>query len=72
MLHHVEDTVLNEVVESLARVLKQDGKVYVIEFLAQPHGILEDELIRLFNNNGLSEILIYRKKNTALFEFNKN
>ena len=51
--------------------LKPDGKVYVIEFLAQHHGMSEEALYKLFNGTGLFENVIFRKKKTGIFEFKK-
>lgn len=72
VLHHIVDEEKSNVVGAIVKTLKLEGKIYVIEFLSQPHGILESDLINLFNKFGLSSNLIYRKKNTAIFEFKRN
>jgi ubiquinone/menaquinone biosynthesis C-methylase UbiE len=72
VIHHIADDIRPDLLQSIVNTLKPNGKIYVIEFLALPHGILEVKLIDLFNEIGLSGKLKYRKKNTSLFEFKRN
>ena len=72
VIHHIADDVRPGLLQSIVNTLKPNGKIYVIEFLALPHGILEVKLIDLFNEIGLSGKLEYRKKNTGLFKFKRN
>jgi len=71
VIHHLPDESRPDLLQSIVNTLKPDGKVYVIEFLALPHGIPEIALFKLFNGTGLSEREIFRKKNTCIFEFKK-
>jgi len=68
---HLPDEDRLDLLQSIVNTLKPDGKVYVIEFLALPHGIPEVALFKLFSGTGLSEREIFRKKNTGIFEFKK-
>ena len=72
VIHHIADDIRPDLLQSIVNTLKPNGKIYVIGFLALPHGILEVKLIDLFNEIGLSGKLEYRKKNTGLFEFKRN
>ena len=72
VIHHIEDEQRFGLVQSILDTLKADGKIYVIEFLTPPHGIPEERLIDLFNGMGLSERTVYRRKNTAVYEFKRN
>ncbi len=71
VIHHIEDEVRLGLLQSIVSTLKPNGEIYVIEFLAPPHGIPEIALIELFNGIGLSGRIEYRKKNTGLFEFKR-
>ena len=72
VIHHIADDIRPDLLQSIVNTLKPNGKIYVIEFLALPHGILEAKLIDLFNEIGLSGREGYRKKNTGIFEFKRN
>jgi len=72
VIHHIEDEVRPDLLQSIVNTLKPNGEIYVIEFLAPPHGIPEMALIDLFNGIGLSGRLEFRKKNTGIFEFKIN
>ena len=72
VIHHLPKEELPDILQSIVDTLKPDGKVYVIEFLAPPHGILDTELFKLFNKTGLSESVVFRKKKTGIFEFKRN
>ena len=72
VIHHLPKEVLPEIIQSIVNTLKPNGKVYVIELLAQPHGISEEALFKLFNGTGLSETVLFKKKKTGIFEFQKN
>jgi len=72
VIHHIADDVRPSLLQSVVNTLKPKGKIYVIEFLAPPHGIPEVKLIDLFNEIGLSGSEEYRKKNTGIFEFKRN
>ena len=71
VIHHLPKEELPDIIQSIVNALKSNGKVYVIEFLALPHGIAEEELFKLFNGMGLSESVVFRKKKTGIFEFKK-
>ncbi|GAG85896.1 unnamed protein product, partial [marine sediment metagenome] len=71
VIHHLPKEELLDILQSIVNTLKPDGKVYVIEFLAPPHGIPEAELFKLFNGTGLSESEVFKKKKTGIFEFKK-
>jgi ubiquinone/menaquinone biosynthesis C-methylase UbiE len=71
VIHHLPKEILAEIIQSLVYTLKPDGKVYVIEFLALPHGISETALFELFNGMGFYENPIFRKKKTGVFEFKR-
>ena len=71
VIHHLPKEELQDIIQSIMNTLKPDGKVYVIEFLTPPHGITEAELFNLFNTNGLSEDIVFKKKKTGIFEFKK-
>ena len=71
VIHHLPDEDRPDLLQSIVNTLKPDGKVYVIEFLAPPHGIPEIALFKLLNGTGLSENAVFRKKNTGIFEFKK-
>jgi len=72
VIHHIEDEVRSGLLNSIVKTLKPEGEIYVIEFLATPHGIAEEFLIELFNGMGLSERIVFRRKNTGLYEFKRN
>jgi len=72
VIHHIEDDHRLDLVKNIVDTLKADGKIYVIEFLTPPHGIAEERLVDLFNGMGLSERMVYRRKNTAVYEFKRN
>jgi ubiquinone/menaquinone biosynthesis C-methylase UbiE len=71
VIHHLPKEELPDIIQSIVNALKSNGKVFVIEFLALPHGIAEEELFKLFNGMGLSESVVFRKKKTGIFEFKK-
>lgn len=71
VIHHIEDEQRPSLVQIIADTLKAEGKIFVIEYLTPPHGIPELILFELFNGMGLSERMVYRRKNTALFEFKR-
>jgi len=71
VIHHLPGDALPDIIQSIIDTLKPNGKVYVIEFLSTPHGIADAELFKLFNETGLSESVVFRKKNTGIFEFKK-
>ncbi len=71
VIHHLHKEELPDILQSIVNTLKPDGKVYLIEFLAPPHGIPEAELFMFFNEIGLSENVVFRKKKTGIFEFKK-
>jgi len=71
VIHHLPEEERPDILLSIVNTLKPDGKVYVIEFLKPPHGIPEKPLFKLFNGTGLSESVVFRKKNTGIFEFKK-
>ena len=72
VIHHIEEEVRSDLLQNIINTLKQDGKIYVIEFLTPPHGISEVALNDLFNGFGLTGKVEYRKKNTGIFEFKRN
>ena len=72
VIHHIEDEQRAGLVQSIIDTLKADGKIYVIEFLTLPHGIPEETLFKIFNGMGLSERMVYRRKNTAVYEFKRS
>jgi ubiquinone/menaquinone biosynthesis C-methylase UbiE len=72
VIHHLPKEELPDILQSIVNTLKPDGKVYVIEFLAPPHGISDTKLFKLFNGTGLSESVVFRKKKTGIFEFKRN
>ena len=72
VIHHIADDIRPDLLQSIVNTLKPNGKIYVIEFLALPHGIPEMTLIDLFNEVGLSGREEYRKKNTGIFKFKRN
>ena len=72
VIHHLDNEVRSDLLQSIVKTLKQDGKIYVIEFLTPPHGIPEEALKDIFNRLGLSGKTEYRKKNTGIFEFRRN
>jgi ubiquinone/menaquinone biosynthesis C-methylase UbiE len=71
VIHHLPEEELSEIIQSIVKTLKPEGKVYVIEFLSLPHGISENELFKLFNGTGLSEKIVFKKKKTGIFEFKR-
>ena len=71
VIHHIEDEVRSSLLQSIVNTLKSDGEVYVIEFLATPHGISEVSLIDFFKGMGLFERMVFRRKNTGLYEFKR-
>ena len=71
VIHHIEADQRSGLLQSIINTLKANGKIYVIEFLTPPHGIPKEILFELFNGMGLSERMIYKRKNTAIFEFKK-
>jgi ubiquinone/menaquinone biosynthesis C-methylase UbiE len=71
VIHHIEEEVRPDLLNNIVNTLKQDGKIYVIEFLTPPHGIPEDTLKDLFIRFGLLGRTEYRKKNTGVFEFQR-
>jgi len=71
VIHHLPIEERPDLLQSIVNTLKPDGKVFVIEFLNPPHGIPEIALFKLFNGTGLFENVVFRKKNTAIFEFTK-
>jgi ubiquinone/menaquinone biosynthesis C-methylase UbiE len=71
VIHHLPKEELPDILQSIVNTLKPDGKVYVIEFLAPPHGISDTKLFKLFNGTGLSESVVFRKKKTGIFEFKR-
>ena len=71
VIHHIEEEQRLGLVGSIADTLKADGKIYVIEYLTPPHGISEEILFELFNGMGLSERMVYQRKNAAIFEFRR-
>lgn len=72
VIHHIPEEDRLALLKSIVSTLKKDGKIFVIEFLAIPHGISEENLTEIFNEVGLSGRLEYRKKNTGIFEFKRN
>lgn len=72
VIHHLPEEELPDILQSIVRTLKPDGKVYVIEFLSPPHGMPETALFELFSGTGLSENIVFRKKKTGIFEFKRN
>lgn len=71
VIHHLPKEELLDIIQSIVNTLKSNGRVYVIEFIALPHGISEEALFKLFNGTGLSESVVFRKKKTGIFEFKK-
>jgi len=71
VIHHLPGDALPDIIQSIIDTLKPNGKVYVIEFLSTPHGIADTDIFKLFNEIGLSESVVFRKKNTGIFEFKK-
>jgi ubiquinone/menaquinone biosynthesis C-methylase UbiE len=72
VIHHIDNEVRSNLLRHIVSTLKQDGKIYVIEFLTPPHGIPELALHDLFNESGLIGKLEYRKKSTGIFEFRRS
>ena len=72
VIHHLPKDEISDILQSIVKTLKPDGKVYVIEFLTPPHGISETDLFELFSGVGLSENIVFRKKKTGIFEFKRN
>lgn len=71
VIHHLENDNRFEVIQKVVNSLKADGKIYVIEYISTPHGIHEEILIELFRKMGFSERLVYKRKNTCLYEFKR-
>ncbi|MFX1289305.1 MAG: class I SAM-dependent methyltransferase [Promethearchaeota archaeon] len=72
VIHHIPEEDRLELLKSLVHTLKKDGKIFVIEYLAVPHGISEKNLTEIFSEIGFSGRLEYREKNTGIFRFTKN
>lgn len=70
VIHHLPNTERKEILKKIADCLKSNGSIYVIEYVASPHGIQKDDLNKIFNDFGLLPHEIYLRKNTVLIEYN--
>jgi ubiquinone/menaquinone biosynthesis C-methylase UbiE len=71
VIHHISHEHRKEIIKEFIFSLKQNGRIFLIEYCKKPHGITEDEVFELFSNSALKNSNKYREKNTILFEFRK-
>lgn len=68
VLHHLPAEDIKDVLKEFNKALKPNGRVLIIEYCREPHGISEEVLISLLNSNSLKVIYKYREKNTILID----
>lgn len=68
VLHHLPTEEITDILKEFNNALKPDGRVVIIEYCHEPHGIAEESLISLLNANSLKVTYKYRGKNTVLID----
>jgi hypothetical protein len=62
---------MDDILLEFNKCLKQKGRIFIIEYIKEPHGISKDTILLLFRNNGLEIVDKFNNKNTVLLEFKK-
>jgi len=71
VLHHIRLKELDDILLEFNKCLKPKGRIFIIEYTKEPHGISEEKILLLFRNNGLKIVDKFSNKNTLLLEFKK-
>ena len=71
VLHHIPPKDQEDIILEFNKCLKLRGRIFIVEYIKEPHGISEDKIILLFKNNGLEIVDKFNKKNTVILEFKR-
>lgn len=74
VLHHVDKALLPSTISKLRDLLKETGKMYIIEFPDSKYNhtkMTQDELLEFFRQSNLKTKIVFSKKHGILYELNK-
>ena len=72
VLHDITPQIREEVVDSLSRLLKPDGRFFIVEPVKESHGMPAGEIRTLLTNAGLRENTFKETKSAYSAEYLKN
>ena len=75
VLHHVEKSLLEQTIKKLGDLLKENGKIFIIEFPdsnIKHTNLSQIELLNIFKQANLTFNIIFSKKHGILYEFSKS
>lgn len=74
VLHHVKDDKLEPSIDKFRSILKQNGKIFIIEFPdshQKRSDFTQERLLRIFKKHGFESKTIFEEKRGILYEFKK-